>query len=47
MHFKHKVDSYTGMIEDYKKNIDNPNPNYGHKTVNIKIKNGCKGKLSG
>ena len=46
MHFKHKVDSYTGMIEDYKKNIDSPNPCFGKNTINLKIKNG-RGKWGG
>ena len=46
MHFKHKVDSYMGMIEDYKKNIDSPNPCFGKNTINLKIKNG-RGKWGG
>ena len=38
MHFKHKVDSYTGLIEGYKKNVDNPG--HGEKwPLNLKIQN--------
>lgn len=45
MHFKHKVDSYTGMVDDYVKNIDNPQ--FYQKTLNLKIKSSGRGKCSG